>query len=199
MVYGKWLTPNEVMATVLKESVFFQRGGGGLTVSGGEPLSQPDFLLELLALAKKNRLNAALETAGVGSYAVLRRAADFLGTLFYDVKIVDDFKSQRVLGQASAGVLDNLRRLASEKPNLKIIVRVPLVPKVNDDPSAARDLGRFLAKVPNLTWELLPYHRFGEPKYAALNRPNPMGTATLEPLALARFQEEVNAAKALAS
>jgi pyruvate formate lyase activating enzyme len=187
------------MATVLKESVFFQRGGGGLTVSGGEPLSQPDFLLELLALAKKNRLNAALETAGVGSYAVLRRAADFLGTLFYDVKIVDDFKSQRVLGQASAGVLDNLRRLASEKPNLKIIVRVPLVPKVNDDPSAARDLGRFLAKVPNLTWELLPYHRFGEPKYAALNRPNPMGTATLEPLALARFQEEVNAAKALAS
>jgi pyruvate formate lyase activating enzyme len=197
VVYGDFLEPLEVIKRVEKDEVFFQRGGGGLTVSGGEPLNQPDFLLDLLSLAHKRRLKTALETSGFGSYEVLKAAARVVENILYDVKVISRAKHLAGTGQDNELILDNLKRLTADFPKLSILVRTPVVPGFNDTSKDAQELGQFLRALPNVTFEALPYHRFGEGKYGFLGRTYPLAGLTLDPKALEDFNRLTLAARNL--
>jgi pyruvate formate lyase activating enzyme len=191
VIYGQRVRAEEIIKFAQKEEVFYNRSGGGLTVSGGEPLGQPDFLLALLKMAKIRRLKTALETTGLADYSILEAAAGFLDSVLYDVKIIDRRKHELFTGTENDLILANLQYLAKVHPNLDIVVRTPVVPGFNDNIAEAMELGRFLAGIPNVKFEALPYHRFGQSKYNFLSRPYPMGQLTLSEEALSSFEEAV--------
>jgi pyruvate formate lyase activating enzyme len=170
IVYGQNRSVQEVLDLVEKDAVFYNRSGGGLTVSGGEPLMQPEFTLGLLRAAKKRRLKTAVETCGHVPWAVLSEGAGFIDALLYDVKSTDNLLHARLTGVGNELILDNLTRLLREFPNLPVKVRTPVVPGFNDTAAEAESIGRFLAGQRRVDYEALPYHRFGAQKYAFLGR-----------------------------
>ncbi|MDR3294579.1 MAG: glycyl-radical enzyme activating protein [Clostridiales Family XIII bacterium] len=164
---GRSADADEILDTAEQDAVFYAKGGG-LTVSGGEPIMQGDFLTELLQNARRRRLNAAMETCGFGDYAILRQAASLLDMVLYDIKSLDPGKHKLWTGQDNALILDNFSRLCADYPGLPKWVRTPVLPGFNDgELGAIRD---FALSRPNVRWEALPYHSFGAGKYAALGR-----------------------------
>lgn len=168
-VEGVEMKVSEILDIVEKDSVFY-RHGGGLTVSGGEPLAQSPFLIELLREAQKRRLDTAIETCGFAQYAVLQAAARFLDTIIFDIKSINNEKHVRYTGQSNRIILDNFLKLCADYPQLPKLVRTPVIPGFNDLPADREDILSFIAGKPNVTHEALPYHRFGVGKYAALGR-----------------------------
>jgi pyruvate formate lyase activating enzyme len=181
----------EVIIAVKNDSVFHNRSGGGLTVTGGEPLSQPDFLLTLLSLAKGQRLNTAMETSGQAPFEILSQAATKLDSLFYDLKIIDRRKHLEFTGVESTLILDNLLKIYSKFPDLPITVRTPVVPGFNNDRFSAQEIGLFLRKLPNVSFEALPYHSFGSQKYGYLGRPYGLPESGLAESDLSEFNQTV--------
>jgi pyruvate formate lyase activating enzyme len=129
-----------------------------------------------------------METSGAGPYAVLKEAAKFLKVLLYDVKVLDREKHLAGTGQSNEMILDNLKRLTVDLPDLPIIVRTPVIPGFNDSLKDAEDLGQFLETLPKVAFEPLPYHRFGEGKYAFLGRDIPLPNLSLEKGAFENFK-----------
>lgn len=167
---GREVTVAEVLATVEEQSVFYRYGGGGLTLSGGEPLHQPDFLFALLEEARRRNLNTAMETCGYAPYQVLERAAQSLDALFFDIKSIDDRKHRAFTGVSNSIILQNYTRLRREFPQLQITVRTPVVKGFNDKTSEQSSIRSYCLPHPHTTFEALTYHRFGEPKYQLLGR-----------------------------
>jgi pyruvate formate lyase activating enzyme len=175
-VYGEYLAAGEVIGRIQREGVLFQRSGGGLTVSGGEPLNQPEFLLRLLAEAKKSGSGPPWRPPAMAALKYWPQAAGYLDTILYDVKTVDPLRHRQFAGADNELILRNLLRLAESRPKLHLTVRTPVIPSFNDFPEAAGDLGRFLAQLPGVKFEALPYHRLGQSKHAFLDRPWLMGS-----------------------
>jgi len=164
---GRQASAADIIDRVEQDSAFF-KGGGGLTVSGGEPLAQPDFLLAMLAEARKRHINTALETCGHGDYQALGAAAALLDLLLFDIKSLDDAKHRAWTGQGCEQIQANFQNVCSDFPDLAKEVRTPAIPGFNDgELDAIRDLA--LSK-PNTGFQALPYHRTGAAKYAALGR-----------------------------
>jgi pyruvate formate lyase activating enzyme len=175
---GREYAVTEILDTVERDEVF-SRGGGGLTVSGGEPLMQPKFLSDLLTESKRRHIHAAMETCGHGDYAALREAAKLLDLVIYDIKSLDDAKHREFTGLGNSLSIENSTGLCDDFPNLPKLVRTPVIPGFNDSPQDIGEIAAYLAGKPGVTLELLPYHRFGAGKYAALGREYPMGGAEL--------------------
>ncbi|MDR2197905.1 MAG: glycyl-radical enzyme activating protein [Deltaproteobacteria bacterium] len=174
IVHGERLTAEEIIARVEEDQVFYQRSGGGLTLSGGEPLAQSDFCLEVLALAKKRRLKTAIETAGHVPSESLLAALPYLDQVIYDLKHWDPEKHLEYTGRDNSLILQNLNLLA-EGFQKDLILRIPVIPGFND---TADDLKRIRKLFPGgspAVWELLPYHRLGASKHAFLGRVYPYG------------------------
>jgi pyruvate formate lyase activating enzyme len=182
---------SEVIAEVRKDSVFHNRSGGGLTVTGGEPLSQPGFTLELLSLARRQRLNSAMETSGLAPYETLREVATRLDSLYYDIKIIDPAQHKAFTGVDNAMILEGLASLYREFPGLPITVRTPVVPGFNHDLEAARQIGHYLRQMPKAGFEALPYHSLGRQKYSYLGRDYLVGLGSLKDSDLGDFRQEV--------
>jgi pyruvate formate lyase activating enzyme len=170
-VEGEQKTADEILDWVEKDAPFYNHGNGGLTLSGGEPLSQGDFLIHLLKKAKQRRLNVAMETCGYGEYALLREVAGYLDVLLFDIKSLDREKHIACTGKSNDLILHNFERLCADFPGLDKWVRTPVIPGFNDAPEDVRDILAFLHHRPNVRFKALPYHRFGEEKYRALGRP----------------------------
>ena len=155
---GRTVSAGEVMDELAKDAPFYQESGGGVTFSGGEPLRQPEFLLELLRRCRAGNFHAAVDTSGHAPFAVLERIMPLADLFLYDLKLLDDARHQRLTGVSNRLLLDNLRRLS--RSGSPLAIRVPLVPGCND---AAADLGQmadFCAALPNRhPVHLLPYHR----------------------------------------
>ncbi len=171
---GTKYTVNELLDLVERDSVFYGHGDGGLTVSGGEPLMQGDFLIALLKGAKKRRIHTAIETCGSGEYAVLSEAAKYLDAILFDIKSLDDAKHREYTGHGNEKIIENFSNLCREYPLLEKRVRTPIIPGFNDTEAEIRRIKSFLADKPNVTHELLKYHTFGMGKYKALGREYPM-------------------------
>jgi len=169
-IEGRTVTAEEVLNEVEKESVFYRDNTGGLTISGGEPLAQSDFLLALLREAKKRRIGAAIETSGFGSYDVLKQAASLLDTVFFDIKSLNDEKHRKWTGQSNTLVLENFQKLCMDYPALPKVVRTPIIPGFHDSEDEIEQIRSFLKNKSGVTFETLPYHRFGAGKYIALGR-----------------------------
>jgi pyruvate formate lyase activating enzyme len=170
---GREMTVEEVMAEVQKEMPFFRRSGGGVTLGGGEPLFQPDFAYAILRACREQNIHTAIETCGHTQWESLENLADVTDLFLYDLKHIDPSRHKALTGADNELVLDNLRRLSAL--HLELIIRYPLVPTCNDSESDIRALIRFVNETENINKiELLPYHRFGESKYAMLSRRYPL-------------------------
>lgn len=178
-VYGKAMTVDQVLAVVEQDAIFYSRSGGGMTLSGGEPLMQPDFALALLREARRRRIGTALETAGHCGWEQLAAACGLLDYLLYDIKTMDPARHQAFTGVSNEVILENLRRVRERFPDLPILVRTPVIPGVNDSEEDLAAIEDFLRGMPNLSRELLPYHRLAQPKYGYIGRAYPMGDAVL--------------------
>ncbi|WP_223848257.1 glycyl-radical enzyme activating protein [Bifidobacterium tissieri] len=181
---GRPMRVDEILDVVERDEVFFDRSGGGLTVSGGEPLSHRTFLTSLLAGAHERGISTAIETCGYAPYASLASAAEHLDYVLFDIKSMNDAKHRKWTGFGNTRILDNFRRLCADHPELPKLVRTPIIPGFNDsreDVAAILDFLHGLGGTDaNITYQPLRYHRFGEGKYHALGRNYPMGTVKLD-------------------
>jgi pyruvate formate lyase activating enzyme len=166
-VLGRTVTVSEVVEQVTPDRIFFDESGGGVTLSGGEPLAQPRFLTALLRACRMRGVHTALDTTGHGSLDDLQAAASLADLVLYDLKAFDDARHRRLTGISNALILENLRALAEEHRD--IWIRIPVVPGFNDDSEDLARLAEFVSGLPHVTLvNLLPFHRTGLHKFARL-------------------------------
>jgi len=167
-VVGQSWTVDEVMREIRKDRIFYERSGGGVTFSGGEPLQQAEFLTALLEECKKDGLHTVIDTSGHAPFGRLDSIRDKVDLFFYDLKHMDPEKHREMTGVSNELILDNLSRLS--ETGSRIQIRVPLVPGVNDKAGHTRRMADFLASLPGIRdISLLPYHNMGSQKYKNLN------------------------------
>ncbi len=169
---GREMAVDEVMDEVRRDAVFYRRSGGGVTFSGGEPLSQPAFLVEALRRSRRWGYHTAVETCGQARWEDLRTAAAHTDLFLYDVKQLDPVRHRELVGCDNELILANLEKLLAL--GARVTVRVPVVPGCNDGAADLDALARYAAGHPDIdSIELLPHHRLGDHKYEALGRPAP--------------------------
>lgn len=166
---AKTMSVREVMAEIEKDLVFYDESGGGVTFSGGEAFMQPVFLLELLKECRKKEIHTTLETCGYVNLELLQTMSAYVDLFLYDVKLLDSRKHQSVTGVPNELIVANLRWLAEH--HRRVIVRVPIIPGINDDQETLQQIGEFVASLKRITeLHLLPYHKAGADKYQRLGR-----------------------------
>lgn len=174
-VFGKLMSVEEVLEAVEKDSIFYSRSEGGLTISGGEALAQADFTAEILKEAKRRRIDTSLETSGHAEWDSVEKVCQYLDTIFYDIKCIDSSKHKRFTGVANERILENFNRLCASFPSTPVTVRTPVIPGFNDTEEDILSVINFIESFPNVKYELLEYHRLGEPKYGYIGREYPLG------------------------
>ena len=166
-VLGEYKTPEDILQVIIKDKSFYETSGGGMTLSGGEPLLNPDFCKELLLKAKQEGIETAVDTCGAVPWAAFETVLDDVDIFLYDIKAWDKEKHIALTGLSNETILENLRRLSNA--NKRIIVRMPLVSGLNDDPDDIENTARFIQGLNNIEIiELLPYHSYGTGKYGLL-------------------------------
>lgn len=166
---GRDVTVAEVMDEVLKDFRYFKRSGGGLTLSGGECLLQPDFAAALLEAAKYNGISTAIESTGFAKYEVIERLLPYLDVYLMDIKHINSEKHRLFTGQPNERILENAKMIARNAKRL--IIRVPVIPTFNDTVEEITEIAKFAKSLENVTEiHLLPYHNFGTDKYKWLGR-----------------------------
>jgi len=171
---GQEMTVAQVMAEVERDVPFYDESGGGVTFSGGEPLAQPDFLLALLRACREREIHTALDTCGFAPWQVLDRVRRHTDLFLYDLKLMAAAAHQKFTGVSNELILRNLQMLSERGHD--IILRLPIVPGVNDDEQIRRT-GEFAAALPHLNRvDVLPYHHSAAQKYERLGRPYQLPT-----------------------
>lgn len=167
-IIGRDVTVGEVMKEVIKDTPYYKRSGGGLTLSGGEALLQPDFGVSLLRAAKDAGLTTAIETTGFADFNVIKRFLKYLDYVLMDIKHINPQKHKEFVGHTNELVLENARKIKDSGANLTI--RVPVIPTFNNTVEEISDIAAFAKSLGVERLHLLPYHRMGEDKYAGLGR-----------------------------
>ena len=168
--YGMKRRVADVLDEVEKDAPFYRYEQGGLTLSGGEALFQPDFALALLREAKGRLLHTCLETCGLVSAEVLSEACRNLDYLLFDVKTLDPDDHKRATGADNALILENLAMVRRKFPSLPIKVRTPVIPRFNDNETMIARIAAMLRDLGVREYELLTYHAYGTSKTVSLGR-----------------------------
>lgn len=163
---GEWMGVEEVVRQLRRDIVFFDQSGGGVTFSGGEPLMQPDFLEAALRACRAEGIHAALDTCGFARPETLGRILPLADLVLFDLKLVDPERHQQVTGVSNHVILENLSLLV--KAATPLIVRIPVVPGVNDDEQNLCESLELLACLGVKRVDLLAYHEAGTDKYQRL-------------------------------
>ncbi len=167
VLVGRWWSVDELLAELLRDRPFYEQSGGGITLTGGEPLLQQAFSLEVLRRARAAGLHTAIETCAFAPWEDLAALLPWLDLVMMDIKTMDDAQHRAVTGVSNRLILDNARRLAAT--GIPLIVRTPVVPTVNDTPEAIGAIAAFIRDFPSLLlYELMPFHRLAESKYRSL-------------------------------
>ena len=167
---GEAMSTERLYAEIMKDEIFFKNSGGGVTFSGGEPLSQPEFLISMLEILQEAGVHVAIETSGYAEWAVLEKASSKTDLFYYDTKILDSQRHVAVLGADNTIILENLSKLSSL--GKEIIVRIPVIPDYTDGEDNIFGLLEFVASLESVgKIELLPFHNYGKSKYICLGRP----------------------------
>jgi len=170
-MYGKRMTVNEVLDEVEKDSSFYRNTGGGITLSGGECLLQPDFSAALLEGAHQRGINTAIETAGNVPWRFMEKVLPHVDTMLHDHKLTIPERHKKWTGVGNERILENFKKAYETFPNIDFIARTPLIPGVNADEEFIREVLAFIRPYKNvIDYELLPYHRFGLGKYEHLGK-----------------------------
>ena len=171
-IVGKEVDVETVVKEILKDKLFYDETGGGVTFSGGEPTLQFKFLKSLAKLCREHKINTALDTCGYVDTNRLNEILELIDIFIYDIKLIDKEKHRKFTGVDNTIILENFYNLYKQKQN--IIMRIPLIGGVNDTKKDIDDFKSFIQTLKpqeNFVIEVLPYHKFGESKYEALNRP----------------------------
>lgn len=164
---GREMTVADVVDAALKDRIFYDESGGGVTISGGEPLLQPKFLIAFAQALRAAGVHVALDTTGFGCTEHLLAAAGVSDLVLYDVKTLDDARHRQLTGVSNRGILENLRALDGVHRN--VWIRIPVVPGFNDDAEELGKTAAFVAGFRSVTLvNLLPFHRSGLHKYERL-------------------------------
>jgi pyruvate formate lyase activating enzyme len=167
---GKQVDVEEIMKVVRREIVMMDQSQGGVTISGGEPMMQPDFLIELLDALGKEGIHRAVDTTGFSKTENLLEVAKRTDLFLYDLKIMDPLRHKKFTGLTNGKILENLRILAESGANINI--RIPLIRGVNADEENIRQIAGFVASLPGESRmvSLLPYHSIAIHKYSKLGQ-----------------------------
>ncbi len=167
---GRVVTLDKIIAEIERDTVFYDSSGGGVTFSGGEPLGQPEFLIDLLHACRDRGVHSTIDTSGYATADVIKSAAEAANLFLYDLKLSDDDAHRRYTGVTNRPILDNLRLLSDI--GATVIVRVPVIPGITDTKDNIAGIARFVASLDmRYPIDLLPYHRAGSDKYARLGIP----------------------------
>lgn len=169
VVEGRTITVEEAVTELGRDRPFYETSGGGVTLSGGEPLAQPDFTAAVLERCRAEGMHTCLDTSGHAPWTDLERALRWTDLVLYDFKIADAERHRRYTGAANDLIRENLVRLDAR--GTPVEVRVPVIPGVNDDEANLDASAAFLAPLRSIRRvTLLGYHRLGESKYGRLGR-----------------------------
>lgn len=192
-IIGRDVTVAEVMDEVEKDRAYYRRTGGGLTLSGGESLCQPEFARDLLRGAKEAGISTAMESMGYAEFSVIRELLPWLDQYLLDIKHMDPGKHEEFTGKRNELMLENAKRIA-DSGMTELSIRVPVIPGFNDTPEEIGAIAAYTGKLGNVRrMHLLPYHRLGQDKYEGLDRPYLMGD--VEPPSQERMRELLQAAE----
>lgn len=166
---GQDITVRELIPEIEKDRNYYRRSGGGVTLSGGESMAQPDFAEGILIACHENGINTAIETTASADRSVVARLIPHIDYVLMDIKHMDSAKHKAFTGLANEKILANAQYIAANHPSLTI--RVPVIPTFNDTPDEIRAIARFAGSLPGVKGlHLLPYHRLGTDKYTGLGR-----------------------------
>lgn len=171
-LYGERMTVSRALTLALEDVNFYRESGGGVTLSGGEPLMQPKFALEFLKQLKAHKLHTALDSCCFVSREALEAALPLTDLFLIDFKHADAKTHQRLTGQSNKWICENLKFLSAN--GAKIEIRIPFVPGCNDSDENMAATGKFLGTLNITCVKLLPYHALARSKYAALGLPDTM-------------------------
>jgi pyruvate formate lyase activating enzyme len=195
-IAGKEYSVDELMEIILKDRIFFEESGGGVTLSGGEPVMQIDFIEELLKRLKSENIHTAVDTSGIMPFEYYERIYKYTDLFLYDIKLFDEYKHKIFTGCSNDIIIDNLKKLAAlysntdiktsfesiltdkNKSNLYnnsdtnrgINIRLPIIEGVNADDDHINSIIKLISGLGIKSINLLPYHNISEHKYKNLNK-----------------------------
>ena len=168
-IVGKEMDAEEVFREIYKDRFFYREAGGGVTFSGGEPLTHARFIKEVAKKCKQYGINTAMESCGVGNYEEFKDLLPYIDSMFMDIKHIDPDKHKQLTGYGNEEILKNIQRIAAS--GIPITIRTPVVPGCNDSIENITGIAEFIAEIPGIKeYEILPYHELGKSKYTALGR-----------------------------
>ena len=174
---GREMDVDEVFKEIYKDHLYYELYGGGVTFSGGEPLTHPQFLTEIAKKCKRYKINTAIETCGYGEYEKFKEALPYIDSIFFDLKHADSDIHHQLTGAGNETILYNLEAIS--KHQIPITVRTPIVPRFNDSVANITAIASLIRDIPNVReYELLPYHNLGSGKYVSLGRPYALSDVT---------------------
>lgn len=168
-IVGQDVTVGEIIDIVERDRIYYRRSGGGLTLSGGESLTQPDFAVALLKTAKERGINTAMESTGFADFSVISRYLPYLDLYLMDIKHMNSAKHKEFTSQPNELILENAKKITDA--GTRLIVRTPVIPTFNATKEEIGEIARFASSLKGVTqMHILPYHRIGTDKYKGLNR-----------------------------
>lgn len=174
-VTGRDVTVREVLETVKKDRPYYRRTGGGMTLSGGESLCQPEFARALLKGAKEEGITTAMESMGCAKWEVIESILPWLDQYLLDIKHMNPAKHKEYTGKSNELMLENAKKIA-QSGMTELSIRVPVIPGFNDTEEEIRAIAAYTRELRHVKrLHLLPYHRLGQDKYAGLGREYLMG------------------------
>jgi pyruvate formate lyase activating enzyme len=166
-ISGYQASVDEVMSEVLRDMPFYEGSGGGVTFSGGEPLLQHRFLLELLRSCREHDLHTVVDTSGYAKWEVMASLREYVDLFLFDLKMMDEERHIQYTGVSNRLILTNLKRLS--ETGSSVFIRIPLIPGINDDQENLNASAEFIHALSNVTGvELMGYHDLAAAKYEAM-------------------------------
>ncbi|MBS4031454.1 MAG: glycyl-radical enzyme activating protein [Clostridiales bacterium] len=173
--YGSFMSVPEVVQEISKDEIFFFHSSGGVTISGGEPLSQPDFVSEVLRECRALGIHTAMETSLFAPFGSIKKILPWLNVLYVDIKHMDGKLHKQLAGADNSQILENIQKIDQSEYPVEIIVRIPMIPGANDSDANLSLVAEFCKSLKKLKEiELLPYHRLGTDTYKNLAMDYPL-------------------------
>ncbi|MBN1974656.1 MAG: glycyl-radical enzyme activating protein [Sedimentisphaerales bacterium] len=171
-VIGKEITSGEVLEEVFSDKMFYHESNGGVTLSGGEVLLQPEFSSAILELCKSNSIHTAIETSGYGLWESMKKVLTFTDLVLFDFKHFNDDKHKKLTGVSNKVLLENAKKIWHDL-KIPIIARVPVIPSCNDSILNINQTANFISTEldRSIKVHLLPYNSLGKAKYKNLEQP----------------------------
>lgn len=177
---GEETTVEKIITELKKETVQYRRSGGGVTLSGGEALMQPEFAIELLKACKAMGWHTAIETTGYANEDVIEKVIPWVDLVLLDIKSLDDEKHKKYVHVSNEKIIKNARKISTL--GIELIIRVPVIPEFNCDENSIYDIAKFAKSLNGVKHlDLLPYHKLGANKYGNLGRDCKMGQGISTP------------------